>query len=75
MLRRTQTPVKHSTPLHSTAGRVDFSLCGDPGWNVAMTDEWSDQQWEASDEAIREGAHEILADGPMAMDECHGRPC
>lgn len=34
-----------------------------------MTDEWSDEQWEACDVAIRAAAQEILADGPMAMDE------
>ena len=34
-----------------------------------MTDEWSDEQWEASDAAIRAAAHAILAEGPLAMDE------
>lgn len=34
-----------------------------------MTDEWSDEQWDASDAAIRADAHAILAEGPLAMDE------
>lgn len=34
-----------------------------------MTDEWSDEQWEASDAAIRAAAHAILDDGPLALDE------
>ena len=34
-----------------------------------MTDEWSDEQWEASSAAIRGAAHAILDDGPLALDE------
>ena len=34
-----------------------------------MPDEWSDEQWDAADAAIRAAAHTILADGPLAMGE------
>ncbi len=33
-----------------------------------MTDEWSDEQWDAADAAIRAAAYTILAAGPLAMD-------
>lgn len=34
-----------------------------------MTDEWSDEEWDATYSAIRAVAHEILAEGPLALDE------
>lgn len=33
-----------------------------------MSEEWSDEQWDAADAAIRAAACTILADGPLAMD-------
>ena len=38
-----------------------------------MTDEWSEEQWGASDAAIRAAAHAILAEGPLAIDELAAR--
>ena len=34
-----------------------------------MTDEWSDERWDAASAAIRSAAHALLAHGPMALDE------
>ena len=34
-----------------------------------MTDDWSDDQWDVANTAIRAAAHAILGDGPLSLDE------